>query len=179
MSCTSQYRGRPLHDKPYFDYLFSSYYAALTRFALKITGNFEIARDIVQDLFVDLFEKKDQQILRPETVKSYLYRATQNRCLNYLKHENVKRQYNSSYLSESKIEERNLAEQIANVETEERIYKAISDLPEKCRLVFEKSRFEGKKNSDIAGELGLSIKTVENQISNALKLLRIKLNDLL
>jgi RNA polymerase sigma-70 factor (ECF subfamily) len=157
--------------------LFKEYYVLLSAYANKYVNDPEEAREIVQDLFVHLFEIRDSLIITT-SLKSYLFRSVRNRCLNHLKQiqgqernlENFKPQEASGSDSEEKIME---------TELEYRIYNIVSQLPEQCRKIFLMSRVEGKRNREIAQTLNLSIRTVETQISKALKILRNYLQDYL
>lgn len=162
------------HNSRYFNYddpetfklLFHEYYRPLTVFASTYVGEMEASKDIVQDLFIKLWEKRKDIEIKCD-VKSYLYQSVKNSCINYIKSNG--RIYVS--LEETGLHdiEEGLVEKMIIIETEERIYKAIEDLPTQCRIIFKLSRLEKLKYSEIAKKLGLSIKTIENQISTALK----------
>ena len=162
-------------DESTYKQLFNEYYLLLSAFAKKYVDDLEVAKEIVQDLFVHLFEIRNSLIITT-SLKSYLYRSVRNRCLNHIKQiqgqernlENLKLQEASGSDSEDKIME---------TELEYRIYKIVSQLPEQCRKIFRMSRVEGKQNREIAQTLNLSIRTVETQISKALKILRNNLQD--
>ena len=113
------------------------------------------------------------------SLKSYLYRAVHNHCLNRFKHATVReahREYTENFIPQSY---ESVTEVIHANELEERIEKAVSTLPEQCQKAFRMSRFEELKYQEIADQLGISIKTVENQIGKALKILRSELADYL
>lgn len=164
-------------DESTYKQLFNEYYLLLSAFAKKYVDDLEAAKEIVQDLFVHLFEIRVSLIITT-SLKSYLFRSVRNRCLNHLKQiqgqernlENFKPQEASGSDSEEKIME---------TELEYQIYKIVSQLPEQCRKIFLMSRVEGKQNRVIAQTLNLSIRTVETQISKALKILRNNLQDYL
>ena len=161
---------------PAFEKLFEDHYLGLCIYAKKIVGDMDDARDIVQDVFVTLYDRR-HFIKINTSVQSYLYRAVHNACLNKLKkvktHE-VHHEYLQYFLPLTEDQD-----PVTKVELEEKILEAIQNLPTKCRKIFEMNRFEGKKNKEIAEILGLSVRTVETQISNALKLLRDNLGDFL
>ena len=130
-----------------------------------------IAEDIVQDIFLYIYEKKTGKQW-DDFPKNYLYTLVKYRCLNHLAHQKVTRGHNAEaekILKSNPHDPLELAEQI---DLEHRYLLALEDLPSACRKVFELSRFKGKSNGEIAKELGLSQRTVETHISNALKKLK-------
>ena len=151
--------------------LFEQYYLRLVVFAHRYLEDLESARDVVQDLFVDLYDSR-QSISIQTSLKSYLYSAVKNRCLNQVKHEQVKEKHRNMIRSEANVPDPNLEEIMDVVELEARIYEIVLKLPERCRQIYIMSRVDGKRNSEIADTLNLSIRTVETQISKALKSLR-------
>ena len=169
------------HDrKNGFKQLFDTCYPRLLRFAGEYISNTDDAEDILQNVFLKLWEKwpslpKDTNII------AYLLTMVKNHCLDYLKHQQVVNRYASNLKAEmefncyaiSKFEPEQM-----DIETLERLAeKAINELPEQCRKVFELSRYDGLKYKEIADRLGISVKTVETHISNALKILRVTLKD--
>ncbi|MDI1322203.1 MAG: RNA polymerase sigma-70 factor [Algoriphagus sp.] len=163
---------------PAFEMLFKTYYQPLCRYANSYLKDPDGAEEIVQNAFIGFWEKRDS-ISIENSVKAYLYRAIRNSCLNELKHEQVKQRYlaNESFKGE-KISEP--ADQLAiHEELEDKIRAAIQTLPEQCRLIFTMSRFEELKYQEIADQLNLSVKTVENQMGKALKLMRVQLKEYL
>ena len=152
-----------------FRELFDRYYTPLTIYAAKMLNDADGASDIVQNLFVSLYEEPRAIV----NVRSFLYGSVRNGCLNAIKHEGVKRRHEASALQEADetggMEADELIEQS---EAEAKIAKAIESLPEQCRRIFMLSRYEGKTNQEIAEVLGISKRTVETQISNALRELR-------
>ena len=135
----------------------------------------DIAREIVQDFFVKLYEKRHN--LSVETsVKSYLYRSVYNCCLNYLNQRNIQDKHLKN-IDLERVDEDNLESEISSVELQYRIHQIIEELPARCRKIFKMNRLEGIKNEEIATQLNLSKRTVETQISKALKILRKRLSD--
>jgi RNA polymerase sigma-70 factor (family 1) len=110
------------------------------------------------------------------SVKSYLYRSIYNCCINYLNQKTIQERHLKNIQME-KTDEENLENEINSVELQQRIYEIIEDLPAQCRKIFKMNRFEGFKNDEIAAKLNLSKRTVETQISKALKVLRKKLSN--
>jgi RNA polymerase sigma-70 factor (ECF subfamily) len=154
--------------------LFNAYFSMLVAFALKYLGGLDLAKEVVQNAFVKLFDKRNSLEIS-SNIKSYLFKMVYNDCLNFLNREkNILRLHNEYALrldpSQDYIE---ISEQ---TELEYKIYTAINKLPPQCQRIIRQSRFEGKKNQVIADELNISIRTVETQISKALKLLKAGIN---
>ncbi len=153
-----------------FDFVFHYYYSGLCAYAEKIIGDTKIVEDIVQDLFVKLWVK-NQEISINSNLKSYLFSAVKNRSLDLLKHEKIKKK--SLKVLKDKEKSNHFEEfWFAESELSRIIYESIKKLPPRCGEIFKLSRFEGVKNQQIADQLGISKRTVELQISNALKALR-------
>ena len=151
--------------------LFDQYYQKLVVFAYKYLEDLESARDIVQEFYLYLYESR-HSISIQISLKSYLYTAVKNRCLNQVKHEQVKEKHRNMRRSEENVSGPDLEEIMDAVELEARVYEIVSKLPDKCRQIYIMSRVDGKRNREIADELNLSVRTVETQISKALKSLK-------
>src|SRR5690606_19309484 len=136
------------------------------------------AEEIVQNIFVRLWEKRE--ILTFETsVKAYLYRCIHNDCLNYLKHKKIRAQHRDHVTFTMSRQTGNTSDRLEHSELQDRLHHALNGLPEQCRTICQMSRFEELKYREIADQLGLSVKTVENQMGKALRILRLKLADFL
>jgi RNA polymerase sigma-70 factor (ECF subfamily) len=159
-----------------YEALFRQYYPQLVSYACKYLADVDVAREIVQDFFVRLFEKKDS-IFIDTSIKSYLFRSVYNCCMNYINHRAIQEKHLKNILADETDE--NLENEIHTVELQKKIFEIIEKLPVKCRRIFKMNRLEGMKNEEIARELNLSKRTVETQISKALKILRSKLSDYL
>lgn len=165
-------------DKASFEALFRDHYQMLCHFARKFVGDMDEAEELVQDLFAQLWERREQ--LQVETsAKSYLFSAARNRCLNYIKHRKVREQHSESVLASPLESEPDATQALEAAELQSRIQATIQGLPPRCREVFVLSRFEGKKYQEIATQLGISPRTVEVQIGKALKILREDLREYL
>ena len=165
-------------DEMAFEQVFKKYFKALHAYAFTIVKEEETAEEMVQALFLRLWEKKEN--LDPQiNLKAYLYRSVHNDSLNYLKHQKVKLKYQNHMVYQMKNETDNAANRVQLRELENQLQRALTELPEQCRTIFQLSRFEELKYQEIADHLSLSIKTVENQMGKALKLLRLKLVDFL
>lgn len=165
-------------DKRAFEELFQKYYSLLVVFANKMVKDMDSAKEIVQDTFVGFYEKREE-IKIHTSLKAHLFQSVRNRSLNYLKRENTIRNHHQIIESESKDDVLNFNDTIEEVELEQKIYAAINSLPDKCQEIFRMSRFEGLTNQEIADHLTLSKRTVETQISKALRIIRERLTDYL
>jgi RNA polymerase sigma-70 factor (family 1) len=157
-----------------YQVLFNEYYKVLTVFANKYLKDLEESKELVQDLFVHLYERRDNLDIN-SSLKSYLFRSTHNRCINYINAQKIRNKYAEHVSFTADVKENSLEDEVTSIELENVLYKAISDLPPKCRSIFKMNRFEGLSNSEIAEKLKLSKRTVETQISKALKILRVKM----
>jgi RNA polymerase sigma-70 factor (family 1) len=165
-------------DQAAFENTFRKYYNRLCNYANGLLKETDEAEEVVQTVFLTIWEKRsDLEITL--SLKSYLYRAVHNHCLNRFKHATVRevhRDYTQHYVPQSY---ESVTEEIHANELEERIELAVASLPEQCQIAFRMSRFEDLKYQEIADRLGISVKTVENQIGKALKILRTALADYL
>ncbi len=161
-----------------FEQAFKTHFKALHSYAFTIVKDDMAAEEIVQNIFLKIWERK-QDLVLDSSVRAYLYKAVHNESLNVLKHKKIKTAYQVHTLHQMKNETDNAAKKLLTGELEGKIRKALNELPEQCRTIFQLSRFEELKYQEIANHLGLSVKTIENQMGKALKLLRIKLADFL
>ncbi len=153
-----------------FERLFRDYFPPLMAFARKILGDEDDAREVVQQVFIKLWERREEMDLS-SSLKSYLFTSVHNRSLNVIRD---RKKFVSGEMPELSGEW-DVSAQIESIELEEKIREGIDSLPEKCREIFELNRFTGLKYAEIAIKLGISVKTVENQMTKALKILREKL----
>lgn len=160
-----------------FETLFRRYYELLCRYGSKITGDADVAEEIVQELFYTLW--KDRSDLRIVlSVKPYLYGAVRNGALQYLEHLQVRRRYYRQAVSDGMPEyDPHDSPQtiLEHKELEQRLAVALEGLPQRRRDIFRMNRFEGKKYEQIAKEMSLSVKTIEAEMSKALRVLRKRL----
>lgn len=163
-------------DQSAFELLFHFYYPGLVMFSTQFTTDRHESEEIVQDFFVR-FWQKHQQIMLTDSLKGYLFLSVKNGCLNYLKHKKVEEKYIQKM---TELSGRHIAydpDLYVASELQEKVKNAIELLPEKCREVFLMSRIQGLKNEEIAANLNISKRTVETQVSKALKVLRVELKD--
>ena len=151
-----------------FRQCFDDYFNKLYAYAFTIVKNNAEAKDIVQAAFVKLWEKRDEVNLAVAG-KAFLYTSVYHLSLNSVRNRKIREGHHQIISKNHSVTSSYTAEE---KETRLRINMAIDALPLRCKEVFCKSRFEGKKYAEIAKELGISIKTVEVQIGKALKLLR-------
>jgi RNA polymerase sigma-70 factor (ECF subfamily) len=168
-------------DRKAFDCFFRQFYPRLTAYACLFLED-EVAKDVVQDLFLYLWEKSDSLEIHT-SLDAYLFKAVYQRCLNHLKQFKIRNYHHQ--LIEDHLHE--LEAQLFDPEENESIRRlymqelaadikaAVDSLPEKCREVFMLSYLYDLKNKEISEVLGISVSTVENHVYNALKALRIKL----
>jgi RNA polymerase sigma-70 factor (ECF subfamily) len=159
-----------------FEQVFRFYYAPLCRYAVGIVTEKEEAEEIVQQVFLRVWERRAELNIAV-SFKAYLYRSVHNASLNHKQRRKNDVRYDdlqlrvvhaaeSSHVMDEKI-------------LEKEIEKALLTLPEQCRKIFELSRFEELKYREIAELLNISIKTVENQMGKALRIMRERLSDYL
>lgn len=158
--------------------LFRSHFAGLCFFAQKYVKDFEAAKEIVQDAFLSLWEKRET-IDMDRPVKSYLTMIIHNKCTNFLR-DNRKFDQNILHIENlTEVPEYEGADSMVEEELKNKIDTAIEELPEKCRQVFVMNRYENLKYQEIADKLQISVKTVETQMSKALQHMRIRLSEYL
>lgn len=151
-----------------FETYFKRYYTPIGMYVLRMCGDAAEAEDIVQETFSAAWEKFAQEGL-PEFFRAYLYRTAHNITIDRM------RRYSSEKeaIQIRDIDETELTDEaIDTSERDARLWIAISRLPERCRQVFLMSKRDGLSHAEIAEELGISTKTVENQITKAFKSLR-------
>ncbi|MEN8119062.1 MAG: RNA polymerase sigma-70 factor [Bacteroidota bacterium] len=163
-------------SKQEFEALFREYFKPLTAFAKKYLNDIDVAKEIVHEAFLKLWEKREE-VDTSKSVKSYLYTTVYNRSLNYIR-DNKK--FDRTEGKTELLEQSENWDQTNNMtatEIEAKITQTLDYLPEKCRQIFVMSRYEEMKYREIAKKLDISIKTVETQMSKALKALRKNLSE--
>jgi RNA polymerase sigma-70 factor, ECF subfamily len=161
----------PFSDLTTVEQLFNAYQPMLFRLAFRLVREEDVAKDLVQNVFFQLWKNRDSVALGPAT-RSYLYKATTHAALNYLEHQKRTRVRQQEYTQQASQQTLSEADQLAEQELQMRIQHAIDRLPPKCRVIFLLSRQEGLSYKQIASQLDLSLKTVENQMGIALEKLR-------
>lgn len=151
-----------------FEIFFRRLYLPLGMYALRIVDDADVAEDMVQEAFLNTWERLEGG-LEISNFKAFMYRSVRNECLSYLS--SLKEKVGEEFIPEAGEEEIDISFRDA------RIWKAIDELPEKCGEIFLMSKRDGYSNEEIADELGISIKTVKNQMTKALSRLRESLSD--
>jgi RNA polymerase sigma-70 factor (family 1) len=161
-------------DETAFERVFKTHFNSLYNYAYTILRNESTAEEVVQQVFFKIWEKRES--LPDETLlKAYLYRAVHNESLNAIKRQKVRSGYQMYAVSSTEQAFDNASGKVHMAELQQELHKAMNELPEQCRTIFQMSRFEEMKYKEIADELNISPKTVENQMGKALKILREKL----
>ena len=164
-------------DVKSFEKLFSMHYNVLFAYALRFIKDREDAKEIVNDSFLKLWENRKQIKQSVSSLKPYLFQIVHNKSINYLKkHANQETIPVADFMFLEEKLEMTLS-QIDYAELNKLITKAIDKLPPKRKEIFMLSRFSELKYTEIAAELGISLKTIENQISRALTFLRSELKN--
>lgn len=159
--------------------LFKAHYDELCRYAFSILKDQDLSEDIVQQLFIKLWEKR-HSLGEIDNIRSYLFRSTFNMSLNEQKKmQRMPKNDEDLVLNNSSQSSDNSSNLLLSNELRERIDSAMMALPEKCREVFHLSRSEQLSYKEISEEMNISIKTVENQIGKALRIVREELKDYL
>jgi RNA polymerase sigma-70 factor, ECF subfamily len=165
-------------DESAFEQVFKTYFKSLHAYAFTILKDEAEAEEMVQQVFFKLWERTETLSITGPVV-AYLYRAVHNESLNYLKHQKVRSNHRLHVAYSMKNETDHAAKEVSAGELEKKLHEALGDLPEQCRTIFQMSRFDELKYREIADKLDISVKTVENQMGKALKILRTKLVDFL
>jgi RNA polymerase sigma-70 factor, ECF subfamily len=176
----SEVAAGPDQESDQFEFVFKTHFKGLHAYAYTILHDVSQAEEIVQEVFYKLWEKRTQLDIH-SSLKAYLYRSVHNESLNHLKHQKViaEHKWYTMQVQKEYAEENDPEIRLGTRDLEDKIRLALNELPEQCRTIFQLSRFESMKYQEIAGQLGLSVKTVENQMGKALKRLRLKLAEYL
>ncbi len=155
-------------DKGQFESLFRSSYVSLVRYARTLIKDHDTAEEIVQDLFVRLWQDKEKLNIE-SSLNGYLFRSVHNRCLHHIEHNRVVERH-AEEMSYRITESPESPSDILNYkELQEKIARILERLPDRCGKIFTMSRFEGLKYAEIAEKLSVSVKTVEANMGRALK----------
>lgn len=158
-------------DKKALETLFKTYYSSLVKFARNILKNTEQAEDITQDVFIKIWDKR-QDLENITSFKAYLFMAVRNQCFNTLKVNERKNWLDDEPENYENYMTNHVEANLNAKDLNGKINEAIELLPEKCKLTFQLSRFENLSYKEIAETMNVSVKTVENQMGKALALLR-------
>lgn len=156
-----------------YEYLFNEYYDWLCNYIFKLSGNRSLSKDIVQETMIKIWEKKHQITIR-ESLKAYLFKSCHNQFLLQLRKDKKKPdlldriRWETIYDSYFELKEDDDLIRASYNKLEELIDK----LPPRCKEIFIMNKLERRKYREIAEDMGISIKTVENQMSKALRIIR-------
>jgi RNA polymerase sigma-70 factor (ECF subfamily) len=172
-------------DPKSFRSLFDAYFSPLCLYALRFTKDESSAKEIVHETFVKLWGQRESIEIN-ESLSGYLYKSVRNNALNYLKGDQIRNKYKEAYAEKLRhaqeyftvTRESGLSVMLVK-ELETEILEAVDSLPDKCKDIFKLSRFAGLKNSEIAEKKGVTLNTVQKQISIALEKLRKSLSAVL
>ena len=166
-------------DKKAFRQLFSDFYDTLFRFVAYRVRDSDLAEDITQETFLRVWKKRES-LVPEKSFFSLIARISTNLCYDHFRHIEVRNRHQNQLpdFGKSHFDDPEKVTQ-ANM-LEEEIHRIVNEkLPDKCRSIFILSRMEGRTNPEIAGMLDLSVRTVENQIYRALKVLKKNLDNYL
>ena len=164
------------YDNWDFDSLFNAYYPRLLLYAIKVIQNKEQAEEIVQDVFMRFWLNSGGKKIN-YSIKAYLFRSVLNACIDFQQKEETLRKRNHTLTIPSDIIE--FEDPVLLEELNVAVKLAIEKLPDKCKEIFTLSREEGFSNKEISQKLDVSVKTVENQITRAIKKIKINISDYL
>jgi RNA polymerase sigma-70 factor (ECF subfamily) len=164
-------------DEAVFERVYKHFLKPLHVYAISILRDEDVAKGMVQNVFLKLWERR-AGLSFSGSLQAYLYGAVYNECLNNLRHQKVKLTH-QAYVDYTMKDNETTGGGMDLLDLKEKLQDALNELPEKCRTVFQLSRFEGLRYKEIADRLDISIKTVEAQMGKALKILRLKLVDYL
>lgn len=171
-------------DKKAFEFYFDFYFGKITGFCTQFLGDDDEAQSVAQEAFIKLWLNR-AKVQKISGVKSFLYTSAKTQCLDVLRHRAVKGKYLNVKLNEQEVRFNSEIlsslnfDDVSFAELEALVEKTILKLPLKCKTVFIKSRYENKKNHEIAEELNVSVKAVEANITRALKYFKVELSDYL
>jgi RNA polymerase sigma-70 factor (family 1) len=162
-----------------FRQLFDRYYTVLSAFAAEQVGSYDSGREITQEVFIKIWQKRDGWEPSAGGLKTYLYRAVYNQCLNHIKKESTRKKYEeqsgeSFTFTPASSDSRTMERELMSV-----LEKAIQQLPKRRQMVFVLHRQHEMSIREVAEVLGVSSKTVENQMGLALRDLRVALQSYL
>ncbi|NBB27782.1 RNA polymerase sigma factor [Cellulophaga sp. BC115SP] len=163
-------------DSDAFEVLYQKYWRKLYVFARRTTPNTEDAQDLIQDVFAQLWMQKEQ-IDAAVFSESYLFAIVRNKLLDKIRKQYVREDYVQKILQSSTESDFSTQQTILTNDLNNHIHQAVDVLPEKCREVFQLSRFEQLSVDQIAQKLQISPQTVKNQLSKALQVVRFRLRE--
>jgi RNA polymerase sigma-70 factor (ECF subfamily) len=161
-----------------FEQLFKKHFRELHAYSFSLLKDWDVAEEIVQSLFLKVWEKNEWSHIQT-SIKSYLYKSVYHDSLNYIRRQKVQLKYQTSTAYAMKNDTDDAAGKLKMSELEQHLSRALGKLPEKCRAIFQLSRFQELKYQEIATQLDISIKTVETHMGKALRILRKEMKEFL
>lgn len=158
-----------------FSLVFNTYYKDLVLFAMKFVGNSDIAEDIVQDIFAKIWETHNGFYIET-SIKSYLLSSVKNRCFDKIRHNKIIDKHHNYVKIYESFESSDVEHYILYSDFHKEYSNVVDSLPDNIKQTFLLSREKGLKNQEVANLLGVSLRTVEDRISSALRIIRKKLN---
>ncbi|WP_215223910.1 RNA polymerase sigma-70 factor [Echinicola shivajiensis] len=152
-----------------FENLYNKYWEKLFQLSVSATGDEELSKDFVQEIFLDLWSRRES--LSIKNPYSYLYQATKYRFIEHIRKQNLQRKFIDQF-NEAHHQSNDVEEKIYLKELHHQIDHRLTELPSRCREIFTLSRYQHLSNQEIANQLGISKSTVENQLNKALNHLR-------
>lgn len=165
-----------LGDRSAFQVIFDAYSERLFHFAYSYLKDSNETEEIVQEVFLRLWEIRTE-VDEEKSFKSFLYKMTVNRVFNHLKHQIVRQKYEEHLMSLDPSFSETPEEALRRNELTDKVQEVLNKLPEQKRRIFILSRLKGYSNAEISEKLGLSVRTVENQVYRATKFLKEHLKD--
>ncbi len=161
-------------DQAAFEILFHQYYSRLCVFSNGYVKSLDIARDVVQEVFIKVWDNRENFIIT-QSLKAYLFMAVRNQSLNFIQEKKQKNRLEERLRKQQELNESVKREDFNKDELSQKIWKLVEELPEKRRAIFILYRKHGLSYSEIADVMKIARKTVENQMGKSLKFLRERL----
>lgn len=158
-----------------FKLIFEGFYSYLCIVVYRMIPDKGLSEDISQEVYYDFWRKKDNIQIKT-SLKAYLHRAAVNKTLNHIRDKKLKFSEESEAAGLKSLEA-DILQELNVRDLQKRINKAVEALPERCRIIFSLSRFEEMTYKEIALNLNISVKTVENQMTKALRILRERIKE--
>ncbi len=150
--------------------IYDQYFESLRGFLYYKTGDIDLSEDLVQEVFIKVWEKRDG--IKKETVKSLLYTIANNLMINHFKHKQVVMNHQGDVVAQNRTELNSPQFVLEEKEFESKLNSVIQSLPEGCREVFLMNRIDKLKYEEIANRLGLSVKAIEKRMSKAIGIIK-------
>ncbi len=167
-------------DERAFEILFKKYYLPLTRFAWRYVKSKAIAEELTQELFANLWEKREAWDMDTEkSIRSYLYKSVRNMSLNQVKHQEIKDKYDREWMGHKEYPKIEYRDELREEQIRNAIARAVEELPDRSKMTYKLHRYDGLTYEEIAEVMEVSVKTVESQMTRTLKILRERLSYLL